>query len=67
MTLILIEPFKFESTDKFNRINDVIILKTMKTRNCQYLGNTITYEVEIWYVEVIYDADLDYGIEILIN
>ena len=27
----------------------VIILKTMKTANCLYVGNTVRYEVEIWY------------------
>ena len=25
------------------------------------------YEAEIWYLKVIYDADFNYGIEILIN
>ena len=37
----------------------------METWNCQYVGNTtVRYEVEIWYVEVTYDVDFDYGVEI---
>ena len=47
--------------------DDVIILKTMRKRNCQYLGNKMKYEAEICYVEVAYDADFGYGIEIRIN
>ena len=37
----------------------------MKTEGCQYLGKTVMYEYEakIWHVEVIYDADFDYGIQ----
>ena len=38
---------------------------------CQYLGNEIKYEAEICkleeQLEVIYDADFDYCIEICIN
>ena len=34
---------------------------------CQYLGNEIKYEAEIWKVEAIYDADFDYCIELCIN
>ena len=39
----------------------------MKTWNCQYLGNKVTFEVEIWYGDIINDADFDHGIEIRIN
>ena len=46
---------------------DVIILKTMKKWNCQYLGNEMKYDAEICYAEVAYDADFTYGIEIRIN
>ena len=31
---------------------------------CQYLGNGIKYEAEVWQVDVIYDADFGYCIEI---
>ena len=34
---------------------------------CQYLGNEIKYEVQIWYPEVIYDADIDYCTQIRMN
>ena len=47
--------------------NDIIILKTMKKWNCQYLGNKMKYEAEICYVEAAYNADFDYGIEIRTN
>ena len=30
------------------KFDDVIILKTRKTWNCQYLGSEIKYEAEIW-------------------
>ena len=33
----------------------------------QYLGNEIKYEDEIWYLEVIHDADFDYCVGIRIN
>ena len=37
----------------------------MKTEGCQYLDKTVmyAYEAENWHVDVIYDADLDYGIQ----
>ena len=44
--------------------DDVIILKTMKTWKCQYVGNRIKYTGEIWHMEVIHNADFDYYIEI---
>ena len=47
--------------------DDVIILKTMKKWNCQYLGYEMKYEAEICHVKVAYDADFGYGIEIRIN
>ena len=48
-------------------MDDVIILKTMKIRNCQYLANEIKYEAGILYVEAMDDDDFNYGIEIQIN
>ena len=42
--------------------SDVIILKTMKIWNCQYLSNEIKYEAEISYVQVAYDSYFGYGI-----
>ena len=65
MRLILIMVFNFESKKKSIKSHDVIIMKTIKTGNCQYISNTMTYETEIWHVEVIYDADFDNGIEII--
>ena len=47
--------------------DDVIIVKTMKTQNCLYLGNEMTCKNEICCQEVIYYADLDNGIKILTN
>ena len=47
--------------------DNVIISKTMKQWNCQYLGNEMKYETFICYVVVAYDADFGYGIEIRIN
>ena len=44
--------------------DDVIILKTMKTWNCQYLGNRIKYIAKIWYVGVIHNFDFGCYIEI---
>ena len=44
--------------------DDFIILKTMKTLNCLYLGNNVKYETVIWYSEVICDADSDYATEV---
>ena len=43
-------------------LDDVTILKTMKKWNCQYLGNEMKYEAEIFHVEVAYNADFGYGI-----
>ena len=51
---------KFESTES----DEVIILKTLKMGNCQYLGNKMKYEAAICYVEVAYDVDFDYATEI---
>ena len=34
--LILIIALNVESTDKLVKFDDIIILKTMKTRNCQF-------------------------------
>ena len=36
MMLISIIVLKFESTDKLDEIDDEIMLKTMKTWNCQF-------------------------------
>ena len=52
---------------KLIEFDDDIILKTMKTWNCLYLSNDMKYETEIWYSEVIYDADSVYTNEIRIN
>ena len=49
------------------KLDDVIISKTMKKWNCHYLGNEMKHEAEIYNVEVAYDADFGYGIEIRIN
>ena len=37
----------------------------MKTEGCQYLDKTLmyAYEAKNWHLEVIYDADFDYGIQ----
>ena len=64
MMLISVVVLKFKSNIKINRYGDVIILKTMKTWKCQHLSNRIKYIVEIWYVEVIHNADFDYYTEI---
>ena len=47
--------------------DDVIILKIMKKWNCQYLGYEMKYEAEICYVEVAYDANFCFGIQIPIK
>ena len=52
---------------KLIEFDDVIILKTMKTLNCLYLGNNMKCETVIWYLEVVCDADSDYATEIRIN
>ena len=44
MMPISIIVLKFESTDKLDENDDEIILKTMKTGNCQFLGTKIAYE-----------------------
>ena len=56
---------KFNFLTNSIKFDDVIILKTMKTEGCQYLDKTVmyAYEAENWHVDVIYDADLDYGIQ----
>ena len=64
MLLIFIMVFNFESKEKSTKSHDVIIVKTIKTGIYQYISNTITYETDIWHVEVIYDADFDNSIEI---
>ena len=46
--------------------DDVIIVKTMK-QNCLYFGNEMKCKDEICYKEVIYCADFDNSIKILIN
>ena len=42
--LIWIIVLKFESADKLAEFDDAIILKTMKTWNCQFLGTKIACE-----------------------
>ena len=61
--LISVIILKLETTDKLIEFDDVL-LKTMKTRNCHFLGNRIKYIAEIWYVEAIRNADFYYYIEI---
>ena len=39
------------------------VLVRVKALNCQFLGNGLTYEAEIWHLEVNYDADFHYGVE----
>ena len=56
---------KFDSLTQSIKFDDVMIVKTMKTEGYQYLDNTVmyAYEAKNWHVEVIYDADFDYGIQ----
>ena len=61
---ILVLKIKLELIDK---IDDVITLRTAKASNYKYIGNRITYETAIWYVETIYNANFAYGIEIRIS
>ena len=49
---------------KSTKFNYFTILKTKHTGSCQYLGNTTIYEAEIWYAEVVYNGDTNYGIKI---
>ena len=52
MMLISIVVLKFESTVKIIRFEYVIILKTMKTPNCQFLGNQLS-------IKTGFDADFN--------
>ena len=36
----------------------------VKSRNCQYLGKTITHKADVWYVAVIYKDEFCHSIEI---
>ena len=56
---------KFDSLTQSIKFDDVMISKTMRTEGCQYLDKTVmyAYEAKNWHVEVIYDADFDYGIQ----
>ena len=65
--LIPIMLLEFESTDKINGIWWRHNCEDNKNINCWYLGNEMKHEVEIWYLEVIYDDDFDYDIKILFN
>ena len=78
MMRILIIVLKFESTYNLNRIrwrhhleddeNVKLPISLQDSKiNCQYLCKTVRYEAEIWYAEVIYDTDFDYGIQISVN
>ena len=62
MMLTSLMVLKFESTVKSITFDDVIILK--ENMKCQYLGNETKYEAELWYMEVIHNADFDYYVEI---
>ena len=54
----------YYTCSKLIEFDDVIIWKTKKTWNCLYLGSELKSKTEIWYLEVIYDADFDYATEI---
>ena len=60
MMLILIMVLKFKQLANLIGFEDVIILKTIKTGSCHYLG----HGAEIQCVEVTNDADFDYSVEI---
>ena len=64
MMMISVMVLKFESTVKIDQISWLHSFENIK---CQYYGNEIKYEAEIWYQDEIFDADIDYCIEILIN
>ena len=41
-----------------------MLKQSLECKYCKYLGNTKTYEAEIWYPMVIYDADFRYDVDI---
>ena len=54
--LILIIILKLETTDKLVEFDDVLILKTMKTWNCQFLGPGGHWNDEVVIIPKINDA-----------
>ena len=67
MMLILIMVLKFKSTDKFHRIRSRHHFEDNENMKLPLSWQPVTHKAEIQYVEVIYDTDFDYGIQISVN
>ena len=60
MMRISILMLKFESIVKINSILKSHQFGDNESMNCQYLADGTKYVAQIWYLEVIRNADFDY-------